>query len=346
MKILLSCQFFNYCSGSAMYVHDLAVELKKRGHDVTILSDLGGEIANSAIKNQIRVVDFSQIFTIQDEKFDVLHLQQKGPSEMALEFFDAPAVFTIHSELNIETAYKHPNIKKYIAIRPTIVEKYKDLNPELIYNGIDFERFNKKNMEEIKAKKKQVGINKSIVLFVGTTDVLRAHTIKDLMDSTAEHKDEFWVVGRNMLPYPLPADKVKILPETFFVEKWIEMSDLCAGILVGRTALEAWACGKSYLCYDVNDSGQIISKKLMTPPDDMSQHDIKFMTDKVEEIYKNIIDKKPMSEEENVEKTEGVVDETATVSEDAVVAEGEQAGAELTPSEAGVVSGTETEGTE
>ncbi len=288
MKILIACQFFNYFSGSAMYVHDLALELKKRNHDVTILSDLGGEIANSAVKAGIRLVDFSQIFTIQSESFDVMHLNQCGPAEMALEFFDAPAVMTIHSELSIENAYVSPGIKKYIAIRPSIVEKYKNLDPVLIWNGIDFEKYNTKNAEEVKKKKVEVGMNKEIKLFCGTIDELRSYSLRDLMDGMVEGNYELWVCGRSFLPFALPAN-VRMLQETFFVEKWVEMADVCCGILVGRTALEAWACGKPYLRYDVDDHGKILSKELMQPPADMSQYDIKFMTDRIEEVYKQII---------------------------------------------------------
>lgn len=289
MKILISCQFFNYCSGSAMYAYDLAVDLKKRGHDVTILSELGGEISSAALKKDIKLVDFSQIFSIQDEKYDIIHLNQYGPADMALQFFeDIPAVFTIHSELNIEKPYIHPNIKKYIAIRPSIVSKYQQLNPAMIWNGIDFERFNQNNKEAIENKKSDVGMYKDIVLFVGTIDTLRAPTIKDLMDKTFENNEELWVVGRNFLPFKLP-DRVRVLPETFFAEKWIEMADACAGILVGRTAIEAWACGKPYFCYDVDNDGKILGIERIEPPADMTQYDIKFMTSKIEEIYNEIL---------------------------------------------------------
>lgn len=293
MKILLSCQFFNYCSGSQMYVHDLALELKRRGHEITILSDLGGEVANSALKSGINLVDFSQIFSIQDEKFDIMHLSQYGPAEMAVEFFpDIPAVFTIHSEIGIEQPYRHPSIKKYIGVRPSIIDKYKDLDPVLIWNGIDFDRFNKNGAEEVIKKKeatKKDGLLKEIVLFVGTIDNLRAHAIKDLIEQTeAEHQD-LWLVGRNFLPFSIPKEKATMLAETFFVEKWTETADICAGILIGRTAIEAWACGKPYICYNIDETGKILSKEMLPPPADMSQYDIKYMTDKVEDLYKSLV---------------------------------------------------------
>lgn len=289
MKILIACQFFNYCSGSAMYVHDLAIELKKRGNEVTIFSDIGGEISNSAIKNGIRVVDFSQIFSIQNEKFDVLHLNQYHSSEMALEFFtDIPAVMTLHNDFDIEIPYRHSSIKKYIAVRPFIADKYKALHPVLIYNGIDFERFNTKNIEKVNEEKTKLGIHKKVVVFIGTYDKLREKSIRDLKERGDEEPFEVVFVGRNMLPHAPPIG-ISATPETFFVEKFIEASDGVAGILVGRTALEAWACGKDYHCYTVDQNGEILNYEVMPPPADISQYDIKYMTDRVEEVYKEVV---------------------------------------------------------
>lgn len=289
MNILIACQFFDYCSGSAMYAYDLAVELKKRGNTVTILSAIGGEISNLAIQAGIRLVDNSQIFDIKDEKFDVLHLNQWYPAELALEYFPTvPAVFTIHSELSIEKPYiAKDKIMRYIGIRPSVCTKYADLEPVLIWNGIDFSRFNTSNEDVIMKKKIATKMQKEILLFVGTIDGLRANAISDLMQSESKGK-ELWLVGKNMLPFPVPPEKAKILPETFFVEKWTEMADICAGIMIGRTAIEAWACGKPYLCYTVTDSGAISAKELMLPPADMSKYDIRHMTDSIERIYKQL----------------------------------------------------------
>jgi hypothetical protein len=295
MKILFTCQFFNYCSGSAMYVHNVSKELVKRGHEVTIVSELGGDIANSALKNGVRLIDFSQIFDIQDETFDVMHLNQMYPAQMATEYFpDIPAVFTIHSELSsVETPYQHPSIKQYISVRDSITNKYKQLNPVQVPIPVDMERFNMKNVEEVievKRKASELGPVKKIVLYVGTVDFLREQVLKDLAQRALDEDFELWTVGRNFLPYNQPAH-VKMLPETFFVEKYYEMADEIAGILLGTSQLEASACGKPYRHYEVDEKGKILSYELMQPMIGMkgSEYDLESVVTKFEEIYKTLL---------------------------------------------------------
>lgn len=286
MNILIACQSFNFCSGTSMYVHDLALELKARGNDVTILSDLGGEIANSAIKAGIKVVDFSQIFTIQDVKFDVMHLNGIHASDMALEFFpNVPAVVTIHSELQaVDQPYVHPGIRSYIAVRPEIANRYLSLAPIVIPDGIDFSRFNTKRAAEIQAKKGEVGMKKEIRAFDGGINSLSSISLRDTMDGMEEGNYDLWVIGRSFLPFVLPAP-IQMLAETFFIEKWVEMADLIVGIKIGRSAIEAWACGKPYLCYDIDDRGKILNKVKIDPPEDMTQYDIVNVTDQILTVY-------------------------------------------------------------
>lgn len=290
MKILITCQFFNYLSGSATYVYNLGSELVKRGHDVTILSEVGGDIKSAALKNGIHVVDFSNIFDLQEDKFDVIHCQQKNATELVFEFFDAPAVSTIHSELNIEEAVINPKIKQYVAVRHSIAEKYKELNPIIIPIGIDFERFNTKNKDKINLIKDTAlskGPLKNIVLFVGTIDNLRVRTIDDLIMRSTSEDFELWVVGKNFLGVSFPPE-VKYFPETFFIEKYVEMCDETAGILTGTTMFEGFACGKPYRQYDVDSTGKILGQYLISVPEDQSQFDIKHVTDEYEKVYNAI----------------------------------------------------------
>lgn len=291
MKILFACQFFNYCSGSAMYVHNIAKELKDRGHDVTILSEVGGDITNSAMKHGIRVIDFSQAFEIQDETFDVMHLNQQSPSEMALEMFpNTPAVFTIHSELSsVETPYHHPMIRQYVGVRASIMEKYKDLNPIEIPIPIDRSRFNTEAAAKIAEVKEKAEQKKKIVLYVGTIDFLREQMVKDLAQRAIDEDFDLWCVGRNFLPYSQPSH-VQMANETFFVEKYYDMADEIAGILKGTTYLESSACGKPYRWYEVDERGRIKSFEKLEPmpEEEILKYDLKLITSQFENVYENI----------------------------------------------------------
>lgn len=290
MKILIACEYFNYCSGSATYVFDLANELKKRNHEVTILSAVGGELKRIAEKNAIRCIDFSNVWEIQDEKFDIIHCNQYDPSKIALDFFDAPAVMTLHNSLGFETPYIHPNIKRYIAAKESEVEKFKHLNPLLINIGVDFERFNRKGSDTMAEKKKTMNLQKPCVFFIGTFDKLREKALTALYELGRRKDRNFEVifVGRSMVEYN-PPQTIKHVQETFYIEKWIQASDGVAGILQGRTCIEAWACGKDYYCYNVDKDGNILDWKILPPPEDMTKYDVKFMTDKILELYNEVL---------------------------------------------------------
>lgn len=288
MKILISCISFNYCSGSATYVHDLARELVKRGNQVTILSEVGGQIKKSAEKGGVRCIDFSMVWEIQDEQFDIIHCNQYDPAKIALEYFDAPAVMTLHNSLGFETPFIHENIKRYIAAKESEVETFKNLNPIYIPIGVDTERFNTNNKYKMAERKKEMNLQKPCIFFIGTFDKLREKALMHLFAKGKEEGFEVIFVGRSMLKYD-PPEAIKCVGEAFHVEKWIEASDGVASILQGRTCIEAWACGKDYYCYDVDKDGNIKSMEVLPPPVDMSIYDIKYMTDKILEVYQEAL---------------------------------------------------------
>jgi glycosyl transferase family 4 len=286
MKILITGADFSHLTGSPMYMHDLAIGLTKNGHDVTILSQCGGEITASARKHNVRCIDYSSIFSIQDEKFDVIHYNQSYYSDVALAYFKAPCVQTLHSELSIEQPI--PKLDAYISVRDTVADKYKELNSIVITNGVDLERFNTKNESKLNELKEKSGIKNKITLFIGNYDFLR----KKVIDRIATESQETWLVGLNptqQVPGESIPKNVKVLRPTFFVEKWIEMADEVVGIQKGRTMYEAWACGKDYIDFQVNDSGDILSTEVIHAPKDMTPYSIEVMVEKTEKVYKSIL---------------------------------------------------------
>ena len=60
LKILLSCLSFKTFTGSEVYVYELAKGLVKMGHDVTVLSEIGGPLTDKAKKIGIKVKPFSE----------------------------------------------------------------------------------------------------------------------------------------------------------------------------------------------------------------------------------------------------------------------------------------------
>jgi glycosyltransferase involved in cell wall biosynthesis len=316
LKILISCLFFGDYTGSEMYVYELAKNLLKLNCEVTILSQrtlgplidvaksLGIKVENTSnppgykrgdgiwtfqTPNGLQKSVPNHLYKIQEVDYDIIHCQHKPVTELINTLYpNIKKIAAIHSEvINLENPVIHPSIKKYIAIRPEIKEhiiknfNIPEQNIELIYNPIDSERFNTKNTSD-----------KGYTLFVGTIDNLRKNTLFDLADYTKKENRELWIVGKNHSNY-LEVLKmnthVKHFDSTNNVEFYVKNCHETAGILLGRTTIEGWMCGKPGWIYNVDSNGNIKNKNKYNVPNDTEKFDSKSVSIKIKKIYKEII---------------------------------------------------------
>lgn len=319
LKILIGCLSFSNFTGSELYVLELAKGLIKKGHDVTICSNVENPLASIAKSYGIKLANIQEppgfkagdgvwklktqqgevtsepntLYKISNVDFDILHLNHKPITEHLLKFYpNTDTVCTIHSEvLSLEEPVINPQIKKYIAIRPEIKEYIvdsfgidKDM-VDVIYNPIDENKFKPSNHIEKRNKKR--------TLFVGTIDYLRKNAIIDLIDETRKNNEELWVVGKNNGDYlesvVLNHEHVKYFEPTNNVEKFIHQCDETAGILLGRTTIEGWMCGKGGWIYDVDNEGNIKSKNFYNVPDDIDKFKSSTVIDNIIKSYSEII---------------------------------------------------------
>jgi len=315
IKVLLSCLFFKTFTGSEMYVYELARGLKKLNCDVTVLSDINGPLSNIAKQQGIKVLPFSDapgfklgdgkwglntpqgiqpsqpnvMYKIGEVDFDIIHTQHLPVTNQMCQMYpNIDKISTIHSEvIELENPVKNESIKKYICIRPEIqehiVSKFEiDKNKtEVIYNPIDTDRFNTKNTKD-----------SGYVLFVGTLDYLRENTIKDLVDYSKSINKELWLVGENKSNYLedlLKNDHVKYFTSTNKVESYVKNCSETAGILLGRTTIEGWLCGKSGWIYNVDENGYILNKEKHNVPEDIKKFQGLEIAKKIKEEYIKIL---------------------------------------------------------
>ena len=229
------------------------------------------------------------LYKISDVNFDIIHVQHKPITEHILRLYpNHDKISTIHSEvIELENPVIHDSIKKYICIRPEIqnhiVEKFdiEKKQTEVIYNPIDTKRFNTNNTK-----------NDNYILFVGTIDYLRENTIKDLVTYSKEVGKDLWLVGENKSNYLdelLTNQHVKYFNATSRVESFVKNCSETAGILLGRTTIEGWMCGKPGWIYNVESSGYIVDKKLYEPPSDIVKFDSLEVAKKIKEEYIKIL---------------------------------------------------------
>jgi Glycosyltransferase Family 4 len=290
MRVLIAVVNFRFLTGAELYVYELSRSLALRGHDVTVVSETGGLIAERARGNGVKAYAYDELPA--DAQFDVMHVQELAPARWAMDRFpDVPAVATVHSQWPCENPLIDPRIYKYVCIRPEVREKIvrEDGIPAekttVIYNGVDFSRFNRDGAELPE---------RDMVLFAGTVDPLRRAAALDVIErSVAEDFDVLFIGTRHSthLDGELPDNVRWIGGDVWDIERYVKRCTATAGIVLGRTTLEGWACGKPGWIYDIELDGSIRSRDVYTPPhkDILQQFDIEYMTDELELLYREAV---------------------------------------------------------
>ena len=316
LKVLIACLFFQKFTGSEMYVYELAKNLVKLNCDVTVVaSETNGPLVLMATKLGIKVKNIREtpgfklgdgkwmtmtdkgpqpsvpnnFYAINTPHFDIIHCQHKPIVDvMTMLYPTVDKICTIHSEvIEIENPVVHPSIKKYIAIRPEIKDYcinnfgIKEEDVDVIYNPIDESKFTPKNIK-----------SENYILFIGSIDYLRKNTILDLIEVAKNQNKELWLVGENKSNYLneiLSNNNVRHFGPTLEVDKYIHKCSETAGILLGRTTIEGWMCGKSGWIYNVDPQGNIIDKKLHEVPTNIEKFQSNNVSQKIKEKYLEII---------------------------------------------------------
>jgi len=297
IKVLIGCLLFNDYTGSELHVYELAKELSKQNCEVHIVSQLGPKMVDRIKKYGVQcysiqeppgyklgdgkwgmntpqgnvISNQGQLYKVSDVKYDVIHINHKPVGDHLLQLYpNIPAINTVHSEVipKLEEPVENENVKKYIAIRESIADYITDgwdipkEKVDVIYNPIDSERFKHYDTP-----------NKKVTLFVGTIDYLRKNTILSLVEYTKQNNKELWLVGENKSDYltDVVGDHVSHYPSTWDVEKYVKQCDETASILMGRTTIEGWLCGKPGWIYGIDIEGNIRSINKHEVPSDIDK---------------------------------------------------------------------------
>jgi hypothetical protein len=70
----------------------------------------------------------------------------------------------------------------------------------------------------------------------------------------------------------------------------VQQCDETAGILLGRTTIEGWLCGKGGWIYDIDKSGNILGKTFNPVPEDVNKFRSDNITKQIIEEYKEVIE--------------------------------------------------------
>jgi len=232
MKIAIVCSTMQYLSGSPLYHYTLALELAKT-NEVHLISHWA--------MNSLRLdLEDAGVKCINgtDEEYDLAIVSQRDhPIPKADK-----VLHVIHSEYEVETP--RMGMEQYVAIRPSIKEHLikkhgiDESKIEVIYNGIDLERFKpikKSERDYIK------------VVIPATRDSLRQKMF-DFYSERASKDFQVYIFGKQFGAVIPSHDYIFQFDEVSNIEEHIGDADLVAGILLGRVNLEARAMDvKSYI---------------------------------------------------------------------------------------------------
>ena len=130
------------------------------------------------------------------------------------------------------------------------------------------------------------------VIKVYNTIPIKFNTILDLIEVSKNENKELWLVGENKSDYLseiLKNTHVKYFTPTLEVDKYIHKCSETAGILLGRTTIEGWMCGKPGWIYNVDSSGNILNKNLFDIPEDIDKFKSSNVSKKIKKLYINTI---------------------------------------------------------
>lgn len=277
----------SYLSGQPLYCYELCLELKRQGHDVTMISEwilmlteAGKNLRDGLVANGIKCLDKFDKYDQQD-----LIIASELSSQKVIEKQpDTPVIVVVHSEFECETPIPDkPQILNYVCIRPNILDHIVNEHniPRskcvVIYNGVDRERFKKRK----KSKR-----NYHLTVVPCTLDTMREAFLNKLIDE-ADEKHRVAIFGMDCGAKLHENPYAVINKDKFNIEEDIANADEVAGILLGRVNLEAWSCGVPSRIYDP----VTLENRLYDPPLDFDRnHNIKTVASKMVDLVGNLDD--------------------------------------------------------
>lgn len=315
LKVLLGVLNFKGLTGSEVSTLELAKGLSKKGCDVSVIStsvspsfekickqhkiktyttnNPPGYLMGDGVKvlntpqGQVRT-EKGRYYKLTNVDYDIIQTNHKPITEFLLNLYPQHKFVTVvRSEvIDLENPVKDERVKHYIAIRPSI-KKYINENfdvpndeIDVIYNPFDTKRFTPKETPKNE---------KETILFVGTMDYLRKQPIEDLIEKVNSENKVLWLVGKDTMGYAGEYSKqyenVIYFGESDRVEDFYHKCDVTAGILLGRTTIEGYLCGKPGWIYYVDKEGNIKDKEFTEVPNNLEIFESDYSINKFKEIY-------------------------------------------------------------
>ena len=146
MRVLFTNSQLDHRTGTEIVIRDLAIGMRRHGHDVAVYTPHPGSLADELIANGVPVVDRIEHVPLAP---DVIHGHHHSPTVEALTRFPGtPAIWVCHDRLQYQDIPpRHPGINRFIAVdlncreRLVVEAGIPESQVRIIHNAVDTKRF-------------------------------------------------------------------------------------------------------------------------------------------------------------------------------------------------------------
>ena len=231
MNILITNLILTGNTGTEMYVIELAIELKKRGHSVEVYTLSIGKSADLLRDHDINIVN--KLKSLK-KKPDIIHAHHNIVTALAASYFrNTPIVFFVHDrKATYDYPFTHRNIIKYLAVDYNCRERY-FLNTNFI-NQNDVEViFNWYNPARFRLKENINDVPKKALIF---SNYMRKDNVFDSINSACSQLNiKLDIVGQN-------SGTLNVFPEKILADYDIVFAKAKAGIEALSTGASLIVC--------------------------------------------------------------------------------------------------------
>jgi len=240
LRILITNAYLDLYAGTQVMVRDLALELRRQGHEPVVYSPRLGPVAEEIRDSGIAITD--QLTSVATAP-DIIHGQHHPAIEALLRFPSTPAVYVCHSSVSgyTEALSYFPRILRYVAVdepcksRIASVPAIPREHIAVIWNAVDLARFQPRDALPARPKRALVFSNNA-----GRATYLGA--VRTACRQAGLQLDVTGLLFGNSVPNP-----ETLLPRYDIV------------FAKARCALEAMAVGNAVVLCDFKGLGPMVS---------------------------------------------------------------------------------------
>jgi glycosyltransferase involved in cell wall biosynthesis len=229
-------------AGSELYVRDVAIALRRRGHTPIAYSTELGDVAGDLRRATVAVVDrLDRVGAVPN----VIHGHHHLETMTALAWFPGvPAIYVCHGWLPaVERPPLHPRIARYVAVDDVVRERLvlengiAESKVVTLLNFVDPERFQPQRALPARPRR-------ALVFSNGASDDAHPASIRDACARAGIEVDVIGVASGNPI-----ADPERVLGGYDIV------------FAKARAAMEAMACGAAVILADASGAGAMVTTR-------------------------------------------------------------------------------------